>query len=498
MIAFDQIKTLGAVLISVAIGASFGPGLNGCSDQSAQMETALASLGFDFYRLSERGRREIGRFSAVFQEYAADPENTRQLKHFRDAYKRISDAYVDDLPDGKLIEAAVQGVKAQNPKPHSLPAAQLVEFALDAMTAALDPHSAYLNPEELHESELVTSGEFGGLGIQITQQDGLIKVIAPIEGTPAERAGIKTGDLITHIDGVSVRGMSLKDAVNTMRGQPGTKVELTLQRDGRSPMRISVGRAIITIEPVRWFVEGDIAYTRVVGFNEKAAQRLEEALSDLRAHHPHLAGLVLDLRNNPGGLLDQSVAIADAFLENGLIVKIRGRQAASERGFPAEPGDLVAGLPIVVLINAGSASAAEIVAAALGDNGRATVMGSTSFGKGSVQTIMRLPEGGALKLTTALYYSPSGSQIQARGITPRIQLLPAKDKDAEQEPHEVDLPGALPARDPVRQMAETSVDTQMCPPVGPTKDREIGCAMAYLKAGSTDRFLAAIKAQPRL
>lgn len=178
-----------------------------------------------------------------------------------------------------------------------------------------------------------------------------------------------------------------------------------------------------------------------------------------------MAGLVLDLRNNPGGLLDQSVAIADAFLDNGLIVKIRGRQAASERGFPAEPGDLVAGLPIVVLINAGSASAAEIVAAALGDNGRATVMGSTSFGKGSVQTIMRLPEGGALKLTTALYYSPSRSD-QARGITPRIQLLPAKDKDAEQEPHEVDLPGALPARDPVRQMAETSVDTQMCPPSG--------------------------------
>ena len=498
MIDFGLVRTLGAVIVSVAIGASFGPGLNGCTSNSAQMDTAMASMGFDFYRLSDRGRREVARFSDVFQEYAVDPDNTRQIKHFRDAYKRISEAYVGDLPDGKLIDAAVQGVKAQNPKPHSLPAAQLVEIALDSMTAALDPHSAYLNPEELHESELVTSGEFGGLGIQITQQDGLIKVIAPIEGTPADRAGIKTGDLITHIDGISVRGMTLKDAVNTMRGHPGTKVALTLQRDGRPPMQVSVPRAIITIEPVRWFVEDDIAYTRVVGFNEKAAQRLEEAVKELRGRHPRLAGLVLDLRNNPGGLLDQSVAIADAFLDHGLIVKIRGRQAASERGFAAEAGDLIAGLPIVVLINAGSASAAEIVAAALGDNGRATVMGTTSFGKGSVQTIMRLPEGGALKLTTAMYYSPSGYQIQARGVTPRIHLLPTKGKQQEEEPHEVDLPGAFPARESARQTAETTVDSEGCPPVGAAKDREIGCAMAYLKAGSTDQFLAAIKLQPRL
>ncbi|MBK8176136.1 MAG: S41 family peptidase [Rhodospirillales bacterium] len=380
-----------------------------------------------------------------------------------------------------------------------MPASQLVEIALDAMTASLDPHSAYLTAEELRESEMVTSGEFGGLGIQVTQEDGRIKVISPIEGTPADRAGLKPGDLIVGIDGASIEGMNLRDAVNTMRGEPGSRIKLSIQRDKGPTFDVVITRAIITIEPLRWRMEGNIGYLRIVSFNEKVGDGVEQAVADMkRAGRNNLQGLVIDLRNNPGGLLDQSLAVADEFLDSGTIVSIHGRELGSDRTFRADRGDLVEGLPIVVLINSGSASASEIVAGARQDHHRATVIGSRSFGKGSVQTVMRLPIEGALKLTTALYYTPSGEAIQARGVVPDIALTGVEDASGDNS-HEVDLPGALPAQGEAQHTSQGSVNAESCPAVGdPPGDRELGCALSLLRAGSTDSFLASLGAKTRL
>lgn len=474
------------------------PALNGCAEEAPSLRQIAEAVGIDPYRLSPEGNREMGRFAEALSLYASDPNNTRQLKQFRDAFKRIRVSYVEDVPDTKLIETAIAGLKAQNPAPHSKKSSELVETALDAVTASLDPHSAYLNPEELRESELVTSGEFGGLGLQVTQDDGNIKIISPIEGTPADRAGLKSGDIVTELDGKSVAGMSLRNAVNVMRGRPGTKVKLTIVRDGGQPFEVTLTRAVITIEPVRWHIENDVAYLRIVSFNERTAEGVESALREIREKQGgDLRGIVLDLRNNPGGLLDQSLAVADNFLDDGVIVTIRGREQGSDRTFWAASGDLAREVPIVVLVNAGSASASEIVAAALQDHGRATIMGTRTFGKGSVQTVMRLPIEGALKLTTALYYGPAGEAIQAQGITPDIQLT---GQDAsEDESHEADLPHALPPQGGARQTARASVEVSHCPPIGDNKDRELGCAVSFLRAGgSTDRFLAALGPKAKL
>ncbi|MBK8210937.1 MAG: S41 family peptidase [Rhodospirillales bacterium] len=376
-------------------------------------------------------------------------------------------------------------------------AASLVEAALDAMTASLDPHSAYLNPEELRESEMVTSGEFGGLGIQVTQEEGRIKVISPIEGTPADRAGLKPGDIITAIDGKPLEGMSLRDAVNAMRGEPGSRIKLGIEREKDPPFDVMITRAVITIEPLRWRLEGNIGYLRIVSFNEKVADGVETAIAEMKRNtNGKLQGLVIDLRNNPGGLLDQSLAVSDEFLESGTIVSIRGRELGSDRTFRAERGDLVEGLPIVVLINAGSASASEIVAGALQDHQRATVIGTRSFGKGSVQTVMRLPVEGALKLTTALYYTPSGEAIQARGVVPDITLTGADD--GSDPAHEIDLPGALPAQGEAKHNSQGAVDVNACPAIGQSADRELGCAINLLRAGSADSFLASLGLKARL
>jgi carboxyl-terminal processing protease len=478
--------------------AAVTPALNGCSARGGGPGDLLSAVGFDPYRLSSDGDKEADRFDEAFRLYAADPDNTRQLKHFRDTYKRVHYAYIDDVPERKLIDAALTGIEERKPAPKSLPATELVEVALDSMTASLDPHSAYLTPEELRETQLVTMGEFGGLGIQVTEEEGVVKVIAPLDDTPAARAGIKSGDVITHLDGDSIHGRSLKDAVGLMRGPPGTSINLTIARQGRPPFQLNLTREIITIEPVRWRRYGSIGYIRIVGFNEKAAERLEDAMVDLRTNQPGLTGLVIDLRNNPGGLLDQSIEVADAFLDNGTIVAIKGRDAASQRAFSARYGDLARDLPIVVLVNAGSASAAEIVAGALQDQHRATLMGEPSFGKGSVQTVMRLPEGGALKLTTALYYTPNGTAIQARGVQPDIQLLGDAD-DGLPETHEKDLPGALAASVAEMVTAASSVDVTACATVDDAvEDRALGCAVAFLRAGSSDRFIASLAGQQRL
>jgi carboxyl-terminal processing protease len=478
--------------------AALTPALNGCAARGGGPGDLLSAVGFDPYRLTNDGDKEADRFDEAFHLYAADPDNTRQLKHFRDTYKRVHYAYIDDVPEEKLIDAALTGLEQRAPAPQSLPADELVEVALDSMTASLDPHSAYLTPDELRETQLVTMGEFGGLGIQVTEEEGVVKVIAPLDDTPAKRAGIKSGDVITHLDGDSIRGRSLKHAVGLMRGAPGTTINLTIERAGRPPFQLDLTREIITIEPVRWRRYGSIGYIRIVGFNEKAAERLEDAMVDLRTSELGLSGLVIDLRNNPGGLLDQSIDVADAFLDNGKIVAIRGRDAASERAFSARYGDLARDLPIVVLVNAGSASAAEIVAGALQDHHRATVMGAPSFGKGSVQTVMRLPEGGALKLTTALYYTPNGTAIQARGVQPDIQLVGDAD-DGVPETHEKDLPGALAGSVAEMVTAVSSVDAKACATVDDAaEDRALGCAVAFIRAGSSDQFFASLAGQQRL
>ena len=494
---FRQVRTLMLLAALFALAATVSPALNGCTGNPSRV-THVAEAGVTEALRSSEGGDELARFTAVFDTYASDTNNTRQLKHFRDAYKRIRSAYVEEIPEAKLIDAAIQGVRAKGMAPGSMPANLVVEAALDSMAGILDPHSAYLNPEELRESEMVTSGEFGGLGIQVTQEEGRIKVISPIEGTPADRAGIKPGDIISGIDGRSIDGMSLRDAVNAMRGEPGSRIKLTIRRDKEPPFEVAITRAIITIEPLRWRVEGNVGYLRIVSFNEKVADGVETAIEGMRtATHNQLRGLVIDLRNNPGGLLDQSLAVSDEFLDSGIIVSMHGRELGSDRTFRAERGDLVRGLPIVVLINAGSASASEIVAGALQDHHRATVIGTRSFGKGSVQTVMRLPVEGALKLTTALYYTPSGEAIQARGVIPDIALTGA-DETTGDVAHESDLPGALPAQGEARHNSQGSVDVNACPAIGDNGDRELGCAISLLQAGSADNFLAYLGLKARL
>ena len=355
---------------------------------------------------------------------AESSDTFRQLKLFGDVFERVRAEYVEEVTDEVLIESAING-----------------------MLTALDPHSGYLDAKKYRDMQVQTKGEFGGLGIEVTMEDGLVKVVSPIDDTPAHRAGIQAGDVITHIDSEPVLGMSLAEAVERMRGPVDTSIALTLRRPGREePIDVSMARAVITISPVRWRAEGDIAYLRVTAFNEQTEANLRTAIEDLQSQlGPGLKGVVLDLRNNPGGLLEQAVAVADVFLDRGEIVSTRGRRTDSIQRFNARRGDLVDGRPMVVLINGGSASASEIVAGALQDHDRAIVMGTPSFGKGSVQTIMPLPGHGAIRLTTARYYTPAGTSIQAKGIVPDIEVQQSRVEVIDQGlgRREADLRGRL-------------------------------------------------------
>ena len=476
--------------------------LSGCGKEESPLRFVIEAVRGEDYALSEEEVRELDRFNEVYYEYAVAAAGDKQLKHFRDAFKRVRSKYVHEISDVKLIDEAIKGVGELKAEPHTVAPPKLVEAALDTMLASLDPHSRYLNAEEL-ETHLNTKGEFGGLGIQVTLEDELIKVISPIEDTPAYRAGIKAGDLITHLDGDPIKGKPLMYSVNRMRGRPGTDIRLTVVREGGDPFDVAITRAIIKIESVRWRTEGDIGYIRVTNFNEKVAENVEKAMLDIdKRLASRLKGVVLDLRNNPGGLLMQSVALSDAFLEKGRIVSVLGRVPRNNSIFEARSGDLADGLPMVVLINGGSASASEIVASALQDHHRAIVMGRRSFGKGSVQTISPLPIEGALKLTTQLYYSPSGRAIQAHGVAPDI-LLTVKDegKDKDKRQREADLPGALPAVSKGQTQTSAALEETDCPSVvvkGDKKDYQLGCALALLSAGSTENFLASIGARPSM
>jgi carboxyl-terminal processing protease len=326
---------------------------------------------------------------------------------------------------------------------------QLVEGAIKGMLGSLDPHSSYMDAKEYREMMVQTRGEFGGLGMQVTMENGAVKIISPIDDTPAAHAGLKPGDLILAIDDNPVADMTLSDAVEKLRGPIGTQVKLTLRREGMDAFEVKLTRADIKVEPVKWHMEGsDIGYVRITNFSERTSSALETAISSLKSQAgDKLSGIVLDLRNNPGGLLDQAVSVSNAFLDQGEIVSIRGRRAQDNRRFEAEPNhDLVHGLPLVVLINGGSASASEIVAGALQDHHRAVLLGTRSFGKGSVQTVLPVKEsGGAIRLTTALYFTPSGRSIQATGIEPDVVVEAAKVEKVAQVARlrEADLRGAL-------------------------------------------------------
>jgi carboxyl-terminal processing protease len=325
-----------------------------------------------------------------------------ELRTFTDVYARIKTDYVVEVGDKKLLEYAIRG-----------------------MLAGLDPHSAYLDADEFRELEIGTTGEFGGLGIEVGMEDGFVKVISPIDDTPAQRAGVKAGDLIVRLNEKPVKGMSLTDAVNLMRGKKGTDITLTIVREGvDEPVTLSITRDIIRVKSVKdQLLEPGFGYVRITSFQAKTTQSLIDAIEELRKENGgNLKGLVLDLRNNPGGVLSDAVGVSDAFLNDGLIVYTEGRSEDSELRYSATSGDVLDGTPMVVLINGGSASASEIVAGAMQDQKRAIIMGSKSFGKGSVQTILPLSENAALKLTTARYYTPSGRSIQAQGIKPDIPL----------------------------------------------------------------------------
>ena len=368
--------------------------------------------------------------SRTHSAIAANSEIYRQLDLFGDVLERVRSDYVEQPDDRELIESAING-----------------------MLSGLDPHSAYLSPKNFREMQVQTRGEFGGLGIEVTMENDVVKVVSPIENTPAEEAGLLSGDFITHLDGESIRGLTLGEAVEKMRGPVDSEIVLTVVRKNvEEPFDVRIERDIIRITPVRHEIEDDIGYIRVKTFNEQTYDELRESISSIQKElGDELSGYILDLRNNPGGLLDQAISVSDAFLDQGAIVLTRGRKSSESQRSAAEPGDLTNGKKMVVLINGGSASASEIVAGALQDHKRANVVGSRSFGKGSVQTIIPLGTDGAIRLTTARYYTPSGRSIQAKGISPDHavkQELPEEMKKRLTKPRgEAALRGHLSAED---------------------------------------------------
>lgn len=360
---------------------------------------------------------------------AANSETYRQLNLFGEIFERVRADYVTEVEDVQLIEDAVQG-----------------------MLSGLDPHSGYLSARNFQEMQIQTRGEYGGLGIEVTldQELGVVRVVSPMDDTPADRAGIQANDLIVQIDGTPIQGMTLNEAIDLMRGEPNSPITITVVREGLDPFDVDIVREVIELQAVRSRIEGDdgnVGYIRVTTFSERAAEGVRRAIRDLRddAEEP-LAGYVLDLRNNPGGLLEQAINISDAFLDGGEVVSTRGRDPADTQRYNARRGDMTSGTPVIVLINGGSASASEIVAGALQDHARATLVGTQSFGKGSVQTIIPLSGGadGALRLTTSRYYTPAGRSIQAVGIVPDVEIYPTGVRPAgQQRVSEADLPNHL-------------------------------------------------------
>ena len=396
---------------------------------------------------------------------AAGSETYRQLAIFGDIFERVRAQYVTPPEEKALVESAING-----------------------MLTSLDPHSSYLNPDAAKDMRVQTKGEFGGLGIEVTMENELVKVITPIDDTPAAKAGVLAGDYISAIDGEEVRGLTLNDAVEKMRGLVNTPIELTILREGADkPIKVTVIRDIIKVKAVKFRVENDVGYMKITSFTEKTFDDLQTAIDSIKGQVPadKLKGYVLDLRLNPGGLLDQAVSVSDTFLDRGEIVSTRGRDPKDITRFDSRPGDMIDGKPLIVLVNGGSASASEIVAGALQDHRRAAVLGSQSFGKGSVQTIIPLAENGALRLTTALYYTPSGKSIQGKGITPDIKVdqpLPEELQGRDVSRGESDLKGHIKG---VEESDEGSGSAAYVPP-DPKDDLQLAYALDLLRGVKTD------------
>src|SRR4051812_28762969 len=387
--------------------------------------------------------------SVTAEKSSGDTNTYEQLNLFGEVFERIRSSYVEPVKDDALVESAING-----------------------MLSGLDPHSSYMNAKDYGDMQIQTKGEFGGLGIEVTMQDGLIKVVSPMDDTPAAKAGMEPNDLISHIDGDPVLGLSLNQAVDKMRGEIGSSITLTVIRGNQDPFDVTMKRAVITLKSVRWELEpNNIGYVRITSFSEQTDSGLKSAIAAIKtATKGNLSGLVLDLRNNPGGLLDQAIAVSDDFLDKGEIVSTRGRNPDDGQRWNAETGDLLDGKPVIVLINGGSASASEIVSGALQDHHRAILMGTKSFGKGSVQSIIPIPNHGAIRLTTARYYTPSGRSIQAKGIDPDIQVEPAKIETVDDAArHEADLPGALLNKGGTDQAPENGNNSQTPPPANGTQ-----------------------------
>ncbi len=396
-------------------------------------------------------------------------ETSRQLEVLGKVLDIVRSDYVDKTEDAKLLSAAIDGI-----------------------VKSLDPHSSYMDASTYSDMQATTSGQFGGLGMTVNMEDGILKVVSPIDDTPASRAGIGAGDIISEVDGAPVKGLTLKQAVDKMRGAPGTEVRLeVVHKGGDAPVSLTLVREIIRVSAVRHQIEGDdagdVGYIKISQFSGRVADDLKQAVQTISGTVPpdRLKGYIIDLRNDPGGLLDQAVRVAGAFLTSGEIVSIRGRDASEVQHFNAAPGDLIDGKPLIVLINGGSASASEIVAGALQDQKRATIIGSRTFGKASVQTIIPLGAGnGALRLTTARYYTPSGHSLQAQGITPDIEVLqdvPKEVADREQQVRsEASLPGHLKAEGEEQKGSQTYV------PPDAKDDKALQTALALLRGTRTD------------
>ena len=360
-------------------------------------------------------------FSPQVLAVEEDPNDYNYLKFLGETIEKIKSDYVDDVKNKELVESAIDG-----------------------MLSSLDPHSSFLNAESLKQMKIQTKGAFGGLGIEVTMENGFVKVISPIDDTPAYKAGIKAGDYITHLDGKSVIGLNLNEAVDKMRGPAGTKLKVTIGRSNQEAFDVTIKRDIIKISSVKSKLEEDVGYIRITTFSEQTSKSTKDAIKKFKKEK-NLRGYVLDLRNNPGGLLDQAVSVSDLFLEKGEIVSTRGKNSKNPEMYKAKSGDIIDGKPLVVIINGGSASASEIVAGALQDHKRAILLGTRSFGKGSVQTIIPVKPYGALRMTTAKYFTPSGRSIQKTGIEPDIVVEERELKKADNKKisREEDLKGAL-------------------------------------------------------
>ena len=404
-------------------------------------------------------------YSAGVPASAAGNSTYKELSVFGDVFERVRAQYVTPPDEQKLIEAAING-----------------------MLSSLDPHSSFMNANQAADMRTQTKGEFGGLGIEVTMDKDLVKVVTPIEDTPAAKAGILSGDYISKIDGTDVRGLTLNQAVDKMRGKVGEPIKLEVIRQGADkPLEFTVKREIIAVQAVKSRVEGDVGYLRIISFTEKTFDDLKKAIDKIQAQVPDdkLKGYVLDLRLNPGGLLDQAIDVSDAFLNKGEIVSTRGRDPSETRRFDATDGDLSHGKPIIVLINGGTASASEIVSGALQDLKRATVIGTRSFGKGSVQTIIQLGESGALRLTTALYYTPSGRSIQGTGITPDIKVEEPVPDDLKGK---VEVEGESSLSGHIKGQSETNEGSGSIAyvPPDPKDDVQLHYALDLLRGAKTD------------